>query len=163
MYVYLVSLLPHLYVYFTYIFPFLKCTCVRMSIAIPSAPSPPRILTVTGTRSGSTVELNWLPPLHPNGAIHYEIEYEPAMTPGLTMVVGGTDLYFNLTLPKEFLTYNVRVVAVSTQGSRSGESNTVSVCPGRNRQGAWYMHKCVHKTCLTSYVTCVHMYYLSCE
>ena len=23
----------------------------------------------------STVELNWLPPLHPNGAIHYEIVY----------------------------------------------------------------------------------------
>ena len=91
------------------------------------------MLTVTALPSGSTVELNWLPPLHPNGAIHYEIEYEQAMTPGFTTVEGGTDLYFNLTLPKEFVTYNVRVVAVNTQGSRSGESNTVSVCPGRNR------------------------------
>ena len=43
------------------------------------------------------------------------------------MVVGGTDLYFNLTLPKEFLTYNIRVVAVNTQGSRSGESNLYDV------------------------------------
>ena len=136
---------------------------VRTCTAIPSAPSAPRMLTVTGTPSGSTVELNWLPPLHPNGAIHYEIEYEPAMTPGFTMVEGGTDLYFNLTLPEEFLTYNVRVVAVSTEGSRSGESNTVSVCPGRNRQGAWYMHKCAHTTCTTSYLTCVQTYYLSCE
>ena len=113
-----------------------------MSTAIPSAPSPPRILTVTATPSGSTVELNWLPPLHPNGAIRYEIEYEQATTPGFTTVVGGTDLYFNLTLPKEFLTYNIRVVAVSSQGSRSGASNIVSVCPGRNR-GVWYIHKYV--------------------
>ena len=79
------------------------------------------------------------------------------------MVEGGTDLYFNLTLPEEFLTYNVRAVAVSTEGSRSEESNTVSVCPGRNRQGAWHMHKCAHKTCTTSYLTCVQTYYLSCE
>ena len=93
------------------------------------------MLTVTALPSGSTVELNWLPPLHPNGAIHYEIEYEQAMTPGFTMVEGGTDVYFNLTLPKEFLTYNVRVVAVSTQDSRSGASNIVSVCPGSSRQG----------------------------
>ena len=93
------------------------------------------MLTVTTLPSGSSVELNWLPPLNPNGAIYYEIEYEPAMTPGFTTVVGGTDLYFNLTLPKEFLTYNIRVVAVSTQGSRSGESNIVSVCPGSSRQG----------------------------
>ena len=64
------------------------------------------------------------------------------------MIEGGTDLYFNLTLPEDFLTYNVRVVAVNTQGSRSVESNTVSVFPGRNR-GAWYMHKCAHMTCTT--------------
>ena len=106
-----------------------------MSTVIPSAASAPHMLTVTGTRSGSTVELSWLPPLHPNGAIRYEIEYEPAMTPGFTTVVGGTDLYFNLTLPKEFLTYNIRVVAVNTHDSRSEASNIVSVCPGRNRQG----------------------------
>ena len=78
------------------------------------------------------------------------------------MVEGGTDLYFNLTLPKEFLTYNIRVVAVNAKGSRSGESNIVSVCPGMNR-GAWCMHKCVHTTCPTSYVTYVQMSYLSCE
>ena len=130
-----------------------------MCTAIPSAASAPHMLTVTATPSGRTVELNWLPPLNPNGTIHYEIEYEQAMTPGdtFTTVVGGTDLYFNLTLPEEFLTYNIRVVAVNTQGSRSGASNIVSVCPGSSRQGMWYMHKCVHKTCLTSCITFVHM------
>ena len=121
------------------------CTCVRLSTAIPSAPSAPRMLTVTATPSGSTVELNWLPPLYPNGDIRYEIEYDPAMSSGDPVNAGSSStLYFTLTLPNEFLTYNVRVVAVSTQGSRSGESNTVSVCPGRNR-GAWYMHKGVRK------------------
>ena len=94
------------------------------------------MLTVTATPSGSTVELNWIPPLNPNGAIHYEIEYEQAMNPGFTTVVGGTDLYFNLTLPEEFLTYNVSVVAVNAQDSRSGASNIISVCPGCSRQGA---------------------------
>ena len=116
-----------------------------MSTAIPSAPSTPRMLTVTATPSGSTVELNWLPPLHPNGAIHYEIQYEPAMSSGDPVTaVNSSSLYFTLTLPNEFVTYNVRVVAVNTQGSRSGESTMVSVCPGRNRR-AWYMHKCVRK------------------
>ena len=129
--------------------------------AIPSAPSPPRILTVTGTPSGSTVELNWLPPLHPNGAIHYDIEYDQTLTPGFTTVVGSTDLYFNLTLPKEFLTYNIRVVAVSTKRSRSEASNIVSVCPGRNRGMYMYAHaQMCTQDCPTSYVTCVHMYYI---
>ena len=121
--------------------------------AIPSAPSPPRILTVTGTPSGSTVELNWLPPLHPNGAIHYEIECEQTLTPGFTTVIGGTDLYFTLTLPKEFLTYNVRVVAVNTQDSRSGASNIVSVCPGRNR-GMCMVYTCTNVYARLSHFLC---------
>ena len=87
--------------------------------AIPTAPSPPRMLTTTGAPTGSTVELNWLPPLHPNRAIHYEIEYEPAMTPGDPVNAGSSSSpYFTLTLPNEFLTYNVTVAAVNTQGKQ---------------------------------------------
>ena len=102
--------------------------------AIPTAPSPPRMLTMTGEPTGSTVELNWLPPLHPNGAIHYEIEYEPAMTPGGPVNAGSSSSpYFTLTLPNEFLTYNVTVAAVNTQGqARSGDLTVL--CPGRNRE-----------------------------
>ena len=97
--------------------------------AISTAPSPPRMLTMTGEPTGSTVELNWLPPLHPNGAIHYEIEYEPAMTPGDPVNAGSSSSpYFTLTLPNEFLTYNVRVAAANTQGkTRSG---VLTVCLG---------------------------------
>ena len=94
--------------------------------AIPTAPSPPRMLTMTGEPTGSTVELNWLPPLHPNGAIHYEIEYEPAMTPGDLVNAGSSSSpYFTLTLPNKLQTYNVTVVAVNTQGQ--AKSNIIVV------------------------------------
>ena len=109
-----------------------------ISYCFPTAPTPPRMLTMTGEPTGSTIELNWLPPLHPNGAIHYEIEYEPAMTPGDPVNAGSSSSpYFTLTLPNEFLTYNVRVAAVNTQGQ--AQSNTLSVCPGKNRESGTYV------------------------
>ena len=101
--------------------------------AIPTVPSPMRMLTVTRQPNGITIELNWLPPVHPNGAIRYEIEYETAMTPGDPVNAGNSSSpYFNLTLPNEFLTYNVRVAAVNTQGST--RSSTLPVCPGMNSE-----------------------------
>ena len=39
---------------------------------------------------------------------------------------------FTLTLPNEFLTYNVRVAAVNTQGRAI--SGVLQLCPGKNRQ-----------------------------
>ena len=84
------------------------------------------MLTTTRESTGSIIELNWLPPLHPNGAIHYEIEYEPARTPGDPVNAGNSSSpYFTLTLPSDLLTYNVRVAAVNTQGRT--ESNTLFV------------------------------------
>ena len=103
--------------------------------AISTGPSPPRMLTTTGVPTGSTVELNWLPPLHPNGAIHYEIEYEPAMTPGGPVNAGNSSSpYFTLTLPNEFLTYNVRVAAVNTQGTGLARSDVLPVYLRKNRE-----------------------------
>ena len=105
-----------------------------LSTAIPTAPSQPRKLTMIGAPTGSTVELNWLPPLHPNGAINYEIEYEPAVTPGEPVNAGNSSSpYFTLTLPNEFLTYNVTVAAVNTQGQARRDVLTV-MCPGRTRE-----------------------------
>ena len=40
--------------------------------------------------------------------------------------------YFTLTLPNEFLTYNVRVEAVNGQGRAI--SGDISLCPGMNRE-----------------------------
>ena len=46
--------------------------------------------------------------------------------------------YFTLTLPNEFITYNVRVTAVSTQGQ--AQSSVITVCPGQNGElGVQYM------------------------
>ena len=108
---------------------------MTMPSAIPTVPSPPRMLTMIGEPTGSTVELNWLPPLHPNGVIHFEIEYEPAMTAGDPVdAISSSSPYFTLTLPNEFLTYNVTVAAVNTQGQGSTRSNTLPVCPGINNE-----------------------------
>ena len=88
--------------------------------------------------------MNWLPPLHPNGAIHYEIEYEPAVTPGDPVNAGSSSSpYFTLTLPNEFLTYNVRVAAVNSQGQ--AQSNVIIiVCLRMEQQSGMYVY--VYKT-----------------
>ena len=97
------------------------------------------MLTLTGAPTGSTVELNWLPPLHPNGAIRYEIEYEPAMTPGDLVKAGHTsNPYFTLTLPNEFVTYKVKVAAVNTQGRT--DSNVLLECQGKSRESGKYVY-----------------------
>ena len=96
------------------------------------------MLSMLGEQNGSTIELNWFPPLHPNGAIHYEIEYEPAMTPGDPVNAGSSSSsYFTLMLPNEFLTYNVRVAAVNTQ--RQAQSDVLAVCPGMNQERGMYV------------------------
>ena len=141
------------------------CTHVYLSIApilitftlttVPTAPTPPRMLTTTGEPSGKGVKLNWLPSFQPNGAIHYEIEYEPAVTPGDPVNAGNSSSpYFTLTLPNEFLTYNVRVAAVNTQGR--AQSNVITVCPGQNsQQGVQYI-VLVCATVLPYSICCMH-------
>ena len=110
---------------------------IHSCVYISSAPSPPRMLTVTGTTTGNTVELNWLPPLHPNGAIHYEIEYEPAVTPGDPVNAGNSSSpYFTLTLPNNHSSYTVRVQSVNSKGSAT--SGDLVVHPGGSRIGVCY-------------------------
>ena len=121
----------------------------------PTAPSPPRMLTMIGEPTGSTVELTWLPPLHPNGAIHYEIENEPAMTPGDPMTVrsSSSSPYFTLTLPNEFLTYNVSVAAVNTQGQATSDNLAVP-CLGKNTERGIHNYYGTQCSSLS-----VHVYY----
>ena len=87
------------------------------STVFPSAPTQPRRLTRIGAPTGGTVELNWLPPLHPNGAIHYEIEYlrlRPTENP--VNARSSSSPYFTLTLPNENSIYFVTVFAVNSKG-----------------------------------------------
>ena len=132
--------------------------CPSLSSPAPTAnataPSPPRMLTVIGEPAGGSVELNWLPPLHPNGAIRYEIEYEPAMTPGDTVKAGNNSSpYFTLTLPNEFVTYNITIAAVNILSMNSAQS-VFPVCPGRNREGVWYIHSMYRTLALCNSSVC---------
>jgi len=119
-----------------------------------TVPSPPRMLTMTATPTGSTVELNWLPPLHPNGAIRYEIEYKTAVTPGDPVNAGNSSSpYFTLILPNEFVTYNITIAAVNILSMTSTQS-VLPVCPGRNREGVWYIHSMYRTLVLCNSILC---------
>ena len=123
----------------------IECMCVVLkSISFSTAPSPPRMLTMAGAPTGSTVELNWLPPLHPNGVItRYDIEYEPAMTPGDPVrMESNSSLYFTLALPNEFLSYNVRVAAVNSQG-RANSNVLLVMCSAAGRGKVYYCKQLV--------------------
>ena len=112
------------------------------------------MLAMTGTPSWSTVELNWLPPLHPNGAIRYDIEYEPAMSPGDPANAGNSNtLYFTLTLPKEFVTYNITIAAVNILSMNSAQS-VLPVCPGSNREGVCYIHSMYRTHAVCNSIIC---------
>ena len=88
---------------------------------------------LTTIRTGGTVELNWLPPHHPNGYIHYEIEYEPARIPGDPATATGIrTCFYTLSLRVGALSYNVRVVAVNNQGRASSNVLVVN-CTGSER------------------------------
>ena len=50
--------------------------------------------------------------------------------------------YFTLTLPDEFITYNVRVAAVNAQGQ--AQSSILPVCPGMKRQSGMYLYMQKH-------------------
>ena len=101
---------------------------------------------MTGAPTGSTVELNWLPPLYRNGAIHYEIEYEPARM-SAQPVNAGSSLYFTLTLPNEFETHRVTVVAVNSKGRARSSELEVVVAPGMSTETG-----ILHAACLCTYV-----------
>ena len=120
------------------------CMCVVLkSISFSTAPSPPRMLIMTGAPTGSTVELNWIPPLHPNGAIHYEIEYELATASGDPVNAGSSSSpYFTLTLPNEFQSYNVRVAAVNSQG-RANSNVLLVMCSAAGRGKVYYCEQLV--------------------
>ena len=97
------------------------------STVFPSAPTQPRRVTRIGALTGGTVDLNWLPPLHPNGAIHYEIEYiriRPISNP--VNAGSSSSPYFNLTLPNEDSMYFVTVFAVTSKG-RARNRITITV------------------------------------
>ena len=100
--------------------------------AFPPAPTAPRHLTVVGNTSTS-VDLNWIPPLHPNGVIHYKIEFSTSenFVENTTINTGSDNTYYTVNGVSQFSRYYFRVLSVNTGGvGRSSSSNVVNLCLG---------------------------------
>ena len=100
--------------------------------AFPPAPTAPRHLTVVGSMSTS-VDLNWIPPPHPNGVIHYVIECSRSenFVEKTTINTGSNNTYYTVNGVSEFSRYYFRVLSVNTGGvGRSSSSNVVNLCLG---------------------------------
>ena len=98
-----------------------------------SVPTAPRLLTVV-RKTSKSVDLNWIPPHHPNGVIHYEIEYSTnkSFVVSTTINIASNITYHTLSGVPEFPRHYLRVVAVNSAGiGRSSSSNVVEVCLGR--------------------------------
>ena len=86
-----------------------------------TVPSPPRYLTITRVFDDG-IELNWIPPREPNGAIRfYIIKY--TTQDGTQQEINTTNNinYYTLTGLERGQTYNnIRVVAVNSAGGGGG-------------------------------------------
>ena len=92
-------------------------------LTFPPAPTAPRHLTVVGSTSTS-VDLNWIPPLHPNGVIHYEIEYstsENFVENKTTINTGSNKTHYVLSGLTPGIQYYVRVTARNFVGATSSD------------------------------------------
>ena len=92
---------------------------IYLLLSMDSEPSAPRYPCIIGddTLSDDTdgIELNWIPPLEPNGDVYYLIEYNDGnITTSVNTSSGST--YFNLTGLQRGVTYNITVVAVNSAG-----------------------------------------------
>ena len=79
-----------------------------------SEPSAPRYPCVIGDDTDG-IELNWIPPLEPNGDVYYLIEYNDGNKTNLVNTL-SVSTYFKLTGLQRGVTYNITVVAVNSAG-----------------------------------------------
>ena len=83
--------------------------------------------------TSTSVDLNWIPPLHPNGVIHYEIEYSTSenFLKKITINTGSDNTYYTVNGVLELSRYYFRVLSVNTGGvGRPSSSNVVNICLG---------------------------------
>ena len=79
-----------------------------------SEPSAPRYPCIIGDDTDG-IELNWIPPLEPNGDVYYLIKYSDGNTTD-SVNTSSESTYFNLTGLQRGVTYNITVVAVNSAG-----------------------------------------------
>ena len=104
---------------------FFCCTECAPHCPPPTAPSSPRHLSVA-TVFEDGIELNWLPPMEPNGEVlHYVIHYTPEGGTEQSIDTGSNLTHYNLTgLERNRMYNNFRVQAFNLVG-RSDRSAVI--------------------------------------
>ena len=107
---------------------------IYLLLSMNSEPSAPRYSCILG-ESSDGIELNWIPPLEPNGDVYYLID-----DGNRTVNTSSGSTYFNLTGLQRGVTYNITVVAMNSAGrSDTGsvlyytynvQSKYLSICDG---------------------------------
>ena len=107
-----------------------------------SEPSAPRHTCIIGDDTDG-IELNWIPPLEPNGDVYYLVEYDDGYTTD-SVNASSESTYFNLTGLRGRVTYSITVVAVNSAGrsdtgpilnyTRDVQSKYLSICDNFNFQ-----------------------------
>ena len=77
-------------------------------------PSAPRYPCIIGDYTNG-IELNWMPPLEPNGDVYYLIEYNDGNRT-VSVYTSSESTYLNLRGLQKGVTYNITVVAVNAAG-----------------------------------------------
>ena len=83
-------------------------------LSMNSEPSAPRYPCIIGDDIDG-IELNWIPPLEPNGDVNYLIEYTDGINTA-SVNTSSESTYFKLTGLQRGVTYNITVVAVNSAG-----------------------------------------------
>ena len=87
---------------------------IYLLFSVNSEPSAPRYPCILG-ESRDGIELNWIPPLEPNGDVYYLIEYNDEIYT-VSINTASESTYLNLTGLQRGVTYNITVVAVNSAG-----------------------------------------------
>ena len=99
-------------------------------LSMNSEPSAPRYPSIIGEDTDG-IELNWIPPLEPNGDVYYLIEYNDGIN-NVSVNTSSESTYLNLTGQQRGVFYNITVMAVNSAGrSDTGpvlQSKYLSIC-----------------------------------
>ena len=99
-------------------------------LSMNSEPSAPRYPSIIGDDTDG-IELNWIPPLEPNGDVYYLIEYNDGINTASVNTSSGS-IYCHLTGLQRGVTYNITVVAVNSAGRNDTgavlQSKYLSIC-----------------------------------
>ena len=119
---------------------------IYVLLSMNSEPSAPRYPCILG-ESRNGIELNWIPPLEPNGDVYYLIEYNDG-NKVVSVNISSESTYFNLTGLQRGVTYNITVVAVNSAGrndtgpvlnyTHNPQSKYLSIRDSLNCQLSWY-------------------------